>query len=92
MSLTITYQIGTGQPIPVTFNISNARAKALLERYARRHGLIINGMTDAQIVEAIIRYSAKEMAKESANQQKIEAIATQEASLDTTVAIDNDLL
>ena len=91
MPLTISYQIGSGQAVPVTFPISNARAKAMLERYARRHGLIQAGMTDAQVLEEVIRYSAKQMAAESAQMQKIEAVAAQEAALDATVAADNEL-
>lgn len=91
MSLTVSWQVGAGTPVSVTFGITNTRAKAMIERYARRHGLIAEGATDAQVVEAVIRSTMHDLAAESARAQRAEAIAAQEATLDATVTLDNEL-
>jgi hypothetical protein len=91
MPLTVSFQYGSSTPVSVTFGLTIARAKALTLRYAKRHGLVQEGMTETQIGEAVINHLMRSVADETASVHRQELIASQLAGVEATVTLDNTL-
>lgn len=91
MPLTASLQYGSSEPISVTFGLTIARSKAMTLRYARRHNLVSEGMSETQIAQAVIRHIFKEVAADSEDTQLHELVEAQMATINATVKTDNTL-
>ncbi len=60
---TVTYQIGSAEPVSVTFDISSAAAPNTLKSYAAYQGIDTTGLSVREVAEALIKEHGKAIAQ-----------------------------
>lgn len=86
----ISITIGT-TPYSWPIKATNAQIRAALRRHALRRGIHVDAMTEKEVAEAILRAHLKNIRDDSIDQQRMDALAAQQAALEEQLQSDNEL-
>lgn len=90
MPFTVTWTVGAAS-YSRSSNAANAKVKAILQRSAIYAGINTNGMTDEQIVLALIDADLGRHKAQSQHVQRQQLEEANAAAIETTVAGDNTM-
>jgi hypothetical protein len=77
--------------VRVPIKLTALQARAVLRRYALRRGMQTEGRTEVQVAEDVLRALLRIVRDTAIDQQRMEALAAQQAALEATLQSDNDL-
>lgn len=90
MPQALTLSVGTAN-ITVPIKLTATQTRVVIRRYAIQQGIAVEGRTDAQIAEDVLRSLLKYVRDKSLDRQRQEEVATLLAQLESTLQSDNDL-
>lgn len=76
--------------VSVSINLTNTQIRAVLRRYAIIKGIPVEGRTDAEIVEDVLRSLKRHVADHSLDRHRSELIDEQRATIEAIITADND--
>lgn len=71
--------------------LTNAQLRAAIRRYALTKGIPVESLTEAEIGMAVLKSLAKSVRDGSLGQQRRDALLAQQAALEATLALENDI-
>lgn len=77
--------------VSIPLNLTIAQIRAAIKRYAVQSGIAIEGRTDAEIAEDVLRSLKKVITDKSIDRQRYELLEAQRSAIDATLNADNDL-
>jgi antitoxin component of RelBE/YafQ-DinJ toxin-antitoxin module len=77
--------------ISIPINLTAVQIRAVIKRCAVASGIPIEGRTDVEIAEDVLKMLKKIVADRSASEQRKELLSAQRAIIESTVSADNDI-
>lgn len=81
-----------GTTVGIPLKGTPAQLRTVLRRFAIQNNITVEGKTDAEIARAVLRRLMRIVLDGSIDRQRQEALAQQMATIEATIAADNDLL
>lgn len=72
--------------------LTNAAARAAILRYAASRAIATEGRTEQQVAEAVLRSLLRYVRDVSIDRQRAELLAVGSATMEATIAADNDMV
>ena len=83
-------EVGQGQ-IEVEFKGTATQIRAVVRRFAETVGIDVEGVSDAEVGKAVLRWFARTVREGSMAKQRSEAYADLAASIESQLLSDNDI-
>ena len=77
--------------IPIPLKLTAVQIRAVLRRYCLQTGISIEGRTEVEIVEDVLRSLKKVIADGSLDRHRAELIQAQRDTIESTVSLENDI-
>jgi hypothetical protein len=81
-----------GTKVGIPLKGTPAQLRTVIRRYAIQSNITVEGKTDGEIARAVLRRLMKIVLDGSVDRQRQDAISEQMATIEATIAADNDLL